>query len=295
MMRAGSAPASPLFFLKTVSSLIRATLSAGVALSALAVYLYYSHSFSVTALYLFSGVFLLSCAASMLNQYQERGIDARMERTKSRALPSKQIEPRHAVFFFAITGLSGFAVLWSGTKPLAAIIGALVLGVYNLIYTPLKTRTPFALLVGAVVGAVPSLIGCAAAIGRIEIHAVYIALFIFCWQVPHFLMLMQRFHDDYFHAGFSTLLSQLTSEQVRIVTLVWLLAAGGVAVLFPLVGIVRNPLLITALLLLTLFTIVGFSRFFFGNQGLLPGQSLYFFQGAVFVIIIMQGVICRYQ
>jgi heme o synthase len=278
-----------------IVSLARPTLSLFVSFSAFSVYLYFRNTIDLEAFFLFSGVFLLSCAASALNQIQERHIDAIMERTRARPLPSMQLTMLQTTLFSASAGLLGLGLLFLGTNTVAALFGAVSLFFYNLVYTPLKKRTALALFPGAIAGSLPVLIGCSAATGRIEAKAVYIAIFAFLWQVPHFLLLLLRHKDDYERADIPTLLSKFSAERLRIIIDIWVLAACAATTIFPILRIVRSVPLVAVVTGLNICMVV---QLFFsfrgrGKTGLTPAGALYSYQAIVFIVLIAQGIIER--
>jgi heme o synthase len=279
------------FSAESIASLARVNLSLFVSFTALSVFIYYRHAFVPQAIFLFSGVFLLTCAASAINQLQEENTDSIMERTKNRPLPAMRIDPRHAAIVGGITGCAGILVLYFGTNLLSALIGGITLFIYNVIYTPLKTKTPYALIVGAIAGALPVIIGSAAAAGRIDARAIFIAIFVFLWQVPHFLLLLVRYEEDYKRAGFSTLLSRMSRERVGNITNIWLLAACGVTALFPIIGIARAVPLVAIITCMNVWMIIKILRAFTRKTGFSSPSALYVYQGSVFVVLIVQGLV----
>jgi heme o synthase len=277
--------------IRNLALLVRPVVSLFVALTALATDVFFRHGATLSTGFLFLGTFLLSCAASSLNQYQERDADSRMDRTKTRPLPSGQLTPLQTGIISILTALAGFAALFFGATPVAALVGAIALALYNGIYTPLKKSTPLALFPGALAGAFPVLIGCAAAQGTIEPLAVYIALFSFFWQVPHFMQLSLRFEKDFRAAGISTLLSRISPERLRIVTAIWLLAACAVATLFPVVGIFRGVPQVSALIALNMGMVAIIMRSLRWKHVSIPQRTLYLYQGIVFGLLPLQGVL----
>ncbi|MFW6066781.1 MAG: heme o synthase [Myxococcota bacterium] len=147
---------------------------------------------------------LLAGSANALNCWLERDSDARMERTRRRALPAGRISPRSGLLFGLGAGALALAVLTAGTQPVTVVLGAVALGTYVGVYTPLKRVTPWALHIGAVPGALPALMGRTAVLGHID--AVGLALFsvLLLWQVPHFLAIAIRRRDEYARAGLRT-------------------------------------------------------------------------------------------
>jgi protoheme IX farnesyltransferase len=147
------------------------------------------------------GTTLIAAGTSALNHYFERDSDALMRRTASRPLPSGQLNPREA-FWFAVTLIVfGTAYLALATNPLATMLGIATSVLYLCAYTPLKRRTTLATCVGAFPGAVPPLIGWAAARGSLSIEAWFLYALLFLWQFPHFDAIAWVYREDYKRAG----------------------------------------------------------------------------------------------
>jgi protoheme IX farnesyltransferase len=161
-----------------------------------------------------AGTLLAAFGANALNAYIEADRDARMRRTRERPLPGRRIPPRPALWVALLTSLCGVLLLAGGVNLLAAFLAAAAVLIYVLGYTPLKTRTPLCTLVGAVAGAIPPIIGWAAAAGRIELGAGVLAGILFLWQVPHALALAWLHRDDYERAGFRLLPSTDSSGRL---------------------------------------------------------------------------------
>ena len=147
------------------------------------------------------GTTLIAAGTSALNHYFERDTDALMRRTASRPLPSGQLSPREA-FWFAVSLLGfGTAYLALATNPLATMLGVATSALYLCAYTPLKRRTTLATFVGAFPGAVPPLIGWAAARGTLNLEAWFLFALLFLWQFPHFDAISWVYREDYKRAG----------------------------------------------------------------------------------------------
>jgi heme o synthase len=147
------------------------------------------------------GTGLLASGTAALNQWWEREADAKMNRTRNRPLPSSRISATGALLFGIGLAILGFADLWFGTNPLTAYLGLFTLVSYLFAYTPLKARTPHATTVGAVPGAMPPLIGYAAAYGALNIDALVLFAILFLWQFPHFYAIAWMYREDYSRAG----------------------------------------------------------------------------------------------
>lgn len=189
-----------------------------------------------------AAVFFLACGASALNQYQERGIDARMERTRCRPLPSGTVTPNQALFFSIFLILAGLVVLGQTGGVKTGMLGLFALLWYNGIYTSLKRITAFASVPGAVAGMIPPAIGWASAGGPFFDPRLFAVCFVFfMWQIPHFWLLLLRHGDEYKKAGLPSLISVMSPAQISRVTFVWMVAASIAGLLLPLYGVVRSP------------------------------------------------------
>jgi len=152
-----------------------------------------------------AGTGLVAAGASALNQVMERDTDALMLRTRSRPLPAGRLGVAPARTFGALLSASGLACLVLACGALAAAVAFATWASYLFVYTPLKRRTQLATLVGAVPGALPPVIGWAAARGRLEPAAFILFAIVFLWQVPHFLAIAWLYRDDYARGGFPML------------------------------------------------------------------------------------------
>lgn len=151
-----------------------------------------------------AGTALLCAGASALNQLAERDTDARMERTRRRPLPAGRIRPEEAlVFGLALSG-AGLALL-AFVNALTLLLGAASLASYVLAYTPLKRVTSLSTVVGAVPGALPPLMGWAAARGSLGPAGWGLFAILFLWQLPHFLAIGWLYREDYARGGFPML------------------------------------------------------------------------------------------
>ena len=150
------------------------------------------------------GTALVAGGASALNQVYERKADGLMLRTRHRPLPSGRLLPAEARGFGIALSLIGLVVL-TYTRPLAAGLALATIVTYVLIYTPLKCRTPFATVVGAVPGALPAALGWVAASGSMTLEAWVLFGIVFLWQIPHFLAIAWIYREDFARAGFQVL------------------------------------------------------------------------------------------
>ncbi len=170
------------------------------------------------------GTALAALGVNALNQWYEVPRDARMNRTRNRPLPAGVLRPAHALFFGLTASIAGPIVLGIFANELAVWLTVICELVYLAAYTPMKVRTPLNTLVGAICGAIPPMIGWAAAAGRLEAGAWVLGAILFVWQIPHFLALAWVYRDDYLRGGFRMLPSvdrtgRLTSQTALLYSL----------------------------------------------------------------------------
>jgi protoheme IX farnesyltransferase len=181
-----------------------------------------------------TGIFLLACGASSLNQYQERDLDARMERTRKRPIPSGRIEPARALFFSLILIASGLlGLLLTGGLP-APLLGLGAVVWYNGVYTFLKKKSAFAVIPGALVGTAPVAIGWSAGGGGLSDPALAaVSFFFFMWQVPHSWLFILTHGDEYKAAGLPSLTSFFGKDQLSRINFIWISAVAVSCLLLP--------------------------------------------------------------
>ena len=175
-------------------------------------------------LHTLAGTGLLSSGIAALNQFMERELDGRMRRTMMRPLPLGRLTPRGAFLFGAALTLIAELYLLLLVNPLSALLGAGVVIGYLGCYTPLKTRTSLSTLVGAFPGAVPPLLGWAAATGHVSAEGLVLFAILFLWQFPHFFAIAWMYREDYARAGILMLPvieadGRLTKQQIVVWTL----------------------------------------------------------------------------
>jgi heme o synthase len=151
------------------------------------------------------GTLLVASGTATLNQFLERVHDARMRRTAARPLPSKRLRPQEALCFGILLSVAGSLLLLLTVNALAASLAIATLAAYLLIYTPLKRTTPICTAIGAIPGAMPTLIGWAGAAGFLDLRAGLLFVILFLWQFPHFLAIALMYREDYERAGYKML------------------------------------------------------------------------------------------
>jgi protoheme IX farnesyltransferase len=193
------------------------------------------------------GTGLVAAGSSVLNMLLERDIDARMHRTRARPLPAGRLRPAEALGFGLTLSLAGLLSLLWLSGALAAALALATWASYLFLYTPLKRRSSLSTIVGAIPGALPPVIGWAAARGAVEPGAFVLFAILFLWQIPHFLAIAWIYREDYERGGLPMLPvldpeGRLTGRQVvansLALTLVSLTptAAGIAGTLYPVIA-----------------------------------------------------------
>ena len=154
-----------------------------------------------TLLHTIIGTGLIASGTAALNQWYEREADGKMKRTQNRPLPAGRLGPERALVFAIAISVIGFVELWLGANALTALLGLFTLASYLFIYTPLKQHSRHSTTIGAIPGAMPPLIGYAAASGRLTWEAWTLFAILFVWQFPHFYAIAWMYREDYARAG----------------------------------------------------------------------------------------------
>ena len=208
------------------------------------------------------GVFLLACGSCALNQYQEREIDGRMERTRGRPLPSGRLDPWVALWVaLGLICLGAFILFYGGGCEVGAP-GLFAILWYNGVYTYLKRRTAFAAVPGALVGVIPPALGWLSGGGSFLDPRIWaISFFFFIWQVPHFWLLLLDSGGDYEKAGLPSLTSIFSTAQLKRILSVWILSTAVSCLFMPLFGFLKFSFSQLLLLGLTLWLVWDTTNF----------------------------------
>lgn len=202
-------------------------------------------------------VFILAAGASALNQYQERDIDASMERTWRRPLPTGVISPSHGLSVALLLIFAGLSMLALAGGKGPAFLGMVAVLWYNGAYTYLKRLTAFAAVPGAIVGMVPPVIGWTAAGGGLaDPRLLIVCLLFFLWQVPHFWLQILHHGEEYERAGLPALTKVLGKKQIARITFIWICSTAVASLLLPLYGNLTSPLLYCPLLIAAVWLMV---------------------------------------
>jgi protoheme IX farnesyltransferase len=222
------------------------------------------------------GTALVAGGAAALNQVWERATDRLMRRTSGRPIPAGRLGTTEGLWFGLVLSALGLGELALGVNVVAAAVAAVTLVTYVLCYTPLKTRTQLATLIGAIPGALPPVIGWAAATGTITLPALVLFGIVFFWQMPHFLAIAWMHRDDYARAGIPLLpVLEPDGRRTGQQALLYAAALWPVSLLPALVGLADAPYSIVATALG--FVFIGLSALFARERSVASARRLFLF------------------
>lgn len=252
--------------LKSLLALIKYRVSIAVSFTAVTGYVIYSHSLDLRVLLLILGVFLLASGASALNEWQESEFDAQMDRTKMRPIPAGEMTPKDGLLISLMFLLLGTATLYLFFGTAAALLGLSNIVWYNLIYTKLKRVTAFAVVPGSMVGAIPVLIGwCGAGGDVMDRTIIFVAFFMFIWQIPHFWLLMYKYSKQYEKAGFPTINQSVDPNKLKLIIFAWIVATSFTSIIVPLFLVHISWIFFVTIFALNILFIAFFVKISFGN------------------------------
>lgn len=212
------------------------------------------------------GTALIVGGANTLNMYIERDIDGRMKRTRDRPLPAGRMDPAVALWFGVALGALAVPLLVFGVNLLTGMLGLLSFLMYVAVYTPLKQYSPLALVVGAVPGAMPPLMGWTAATGHLDLPGLVLFGILFLWQLPHFLAITLFRAEEMSRAGYKVTVAQRGPLAAKLRIILY------VAALVP-VSLLLVPLHVAGPLYLAGAAVLGAVFFAWGLYGLKRGAG----------------------
>jgi protoheme IX farnesyltransferase len=202
----------------------------------------------------------MAVSASTMNQIQEMELDRKMNRTHDRPLPAGRINIKQAIIFFLCCILSGTFLVFSGGNITAALTGLFTILWYNGVYTYSKRLTAFAVVPGALTGALPPLIGWLAAGGGFwDKPIIFLEFLFFTGQIPHFWLLVLKYGEEYNLAGIPTLTSVFNQQQINRLTFTWIVTSVIAAVFLGYFEIITTGVIVGILLIASVFLIWKFS------------------------------------
>jgi protoheme IX farnesyltransferase len=224
-------------------------------------YFIFNPHLSVEILLITFGILLMAIAASVLNQIQEARTDSLMDRTKNRPIPSGEITFPKAIIFFFFNLAAGTAIIFIWGSLNAVLVGLFTIFWYNAVYTYSKKITAFAVVPGALTGALPPLIGWVAAGGGLwDKPIVFIGFLLFTGQIPHFWLLILRYGEEYKKAGFPGLTDLFSHAQIKRLTFTWVVTSVIAAIFLCYFEIISTALIIGILIIASAFLIRDFSK-----------------------------------
>jgi protoheme IX farnesyltransferase len=215
-----------------------------------------------------------------------------MLRTRSRPLPAGRLEPSLALGFGLALGVVGVPALLLGVNMITALLGLLALVSYVAVYTPMKTASPAALLVGAVPGALPPLMGWTAVTGQINLGGLILFAILFLWQIPHVIGLGSFRRDEYMAAGIRVLPAVYSERAVKTHALVWALVLCGVTIMPNVLGSAGAVYLACAVFLGGMYvasTLRGFRSAPLGLWGKRVFLTSLFYLPVLFLALLLDG------
>jgi protoheme IX farnesyltransferase len=236
------------------------TIMLPVSLTGFTGYFIFNPHISINLILVSFGILLMAISASALNQIQESGLDNKMKRTQSRPIPAGRIKVNQAIGFSICCLRTGTILIYSGGNILSALIGLFTLLWYNGVYTNLKRKTAFAVVPGAITGALPPLIGWVAAGGGLfDKPIIFLEFLFFTGQIPHFWLLILKYGEEYNKAGIPTLTNIFNRDQINRLSFTWVLTSVIAAIFLCYFEIIKSHTVIGILLIASIILIWRFS------------------------------------
>jgi len=234
------------------------------------------------------GTVMVVASANAFNCYIERESDKHMARTKSRPLPAGRLAPKAALWFGIILAIISLPILTLMVNPITGFLAFSALVMYVWIYTPMKQFSPQALMVGAVPGAMPPLMGWTAVTGRVELPGLVLFGILFVWQLPHFVAITVYRRQEYDRAGIKTLLGMHGPSMAKAYIIFW------TVVLLP-ISLLLGPLNFAGPIYLGLATLLGVIFIVWALRGL-RAENMgrwarnFFLYSLVYLTVLMMGI-----
>jgi len=239
--------------------LIRLKVSILVGLSCFAGTCLYEPIIGINHLLAVGASILLASGCSAINQYQEYKLDSLMLRTQKRPVPDGTLLPREALILGLLILMLSLCFIYLSGSVQGLLMAFLIVVIYNLVYTPLKKRTPFALLAGSVIGAFPPLLGYTVCGGSpFDSEIIMVSMILFLWQTPHFATLVGKYKEEYSNAGFKTIFSEYGDDKSELFINVWGVAYVSSLLLMPITDIYDYDLSATFHVGITVVSVVMF-------------------------------------
>jgi protoheme IX farnesyltransferase len=237
------------------------------------------------------GVLFLGMSASAINQLIEKDTDLKMNRTRRRPLPSGKLDNHRAILFVVATLITGSWFVFYYGNPAPLLMGLFNVLWYNAVYTPLKQKTAFAVVPGALTGAIPPLMGWTAAGGHpLDYPGLLMAFVFFMGQVPHFWLILLKYGEEYKSAGFKTVLELFSLRQINRLTFIWITVSVLSSLFLAFFDVIQAPAAKISLLLLVI-AILSYCALMFRNVNAAISYRKAFILLNVFYLFLMLTII----
>lgn len=279
-------------FYRLISKLHKFGITFSVTLTTLAGFTLAAHTIDSRILLPLLGIFILSSGSAVLNEYQERKWDAIMRRTRKRPIPAGKIKPNTALALAISEIIIGTFLVYIGGGFTAALLAFLAFIWYNVIYTPLKRVSSFAVIPGSVIGSLPPMVGWVVGGGSLLVPGVYVmALFFFVAQVPHFWLLMIKYGDDYKSAGYPTINDKMTTTKIKRAIFIWIVATSATIVLLVVVGLFQTLFFKLVIIGTAVYLVVAFTRLLRKSDENFNPFRYFMLMNIVLLVVILSMII----
>lgn len=256
-------------YIKDIFSLTKLIISASIVFTTLAGYSISKGVVDPPLFFTLLGVFLLSSGASTINHIIERRTDALMPRTQNRPIPSGRITVLHASIWASIFLILGTVLLLVFANSICTALGLFNVIWYNLVYTPLKKISVWAVFAGTITGIIPYFMGTFAATNQIPNAADYfIGFYMFLWQIPHFFLLISKYGKEYEQAGLASITQKSSIDKIVLISYLWMVASCIASLLIPLFGITNHKISGIVILGISLLVLMVIARGVFNKNRL---------------------------
>jgi protoheme IX farnesyltransferase len=283
-------------YIKDISSLAKLIISASITFTTLTGYVIAKGIIDSTLFLTLIGTFLMAAGASTINHIVERKTDSLMPRTKNRPLPSGRMTVLHASIWASFFLLSGTLILFIFINPLCAALGLFNALWYNLVYTPLKKISVWAVFAGTITGIIPLFMGTVAATNHSPIHSDYfIAFYMFLWQIPHFFLLISKYGKEYEQAGLASVTQKLAVGKIVLISYIWMIASCIASLLIPLFGITHHKISGVVILIISLLVLMVVGKGILGKKGYqdlkTPFITINIMQAAFMLTLVLDSLV----
>lgn len=215
-----------------------------------------------------------------------------MRRTRKRPIPTNKIKPKTALVLAISEIIAGTFLVYIGGGFTAALLAFMAFIWYNVIYTPLKRISSYAVIPGSVIGSLPPMVGWVVGGGSLLVPGVYVmALFFFVAQVPHFWLLMLKYGDDYKSAGYPTINDKMTTAQIKQAIFIWIVATSATIVGLIVVGLIQTLVFKLLIIVTAVYLVVAFTRLLRKSDENINPFRYFMLMNIVLLVVILAMII----